>query len=310
MTTIAPPRPATEPNPRAVIGGNMPPLEETILLDFDNALRERDGLIERIDALAKKADEAGDCDSDEKAGRMGDFVKQCGVVVKVIEAEREALNRPLLTAQRALKARGDFYANKAAQAGDKVRAKLNVYLQKKESDRRAELARLAEIERQAEVERQRIAEESRLKAEAEAEAERVRLQAIADAEAAKERARLQAIEDERAAAEQREAAAVEVVAEVIEVAPQPVFVPEPEPVFIAAAPEKAPIRGDYGTTVSTVETWHVEVENIRQVPDAYLKHPTVIEALEKVLRPHVKGKNGIREIKGCRIYSTLGSAVR
>jgi cell division septum initiation protein DivIVA len=289
MTTIAAPRPAaTEPNPRATIGGNMPPLEESILMDFDSALRDREGLLARIDAMEAKADAVTPCDNDETAGRMGDFIKMTAAAAKAVEEEREKLNRPLLTAQRALKGRADHYVGRAQAAGVKVRAHLDAYLADKERKRRAEEARLAEIERQAEAERQRVLRE------AEAEARRV-------AEA--ERQRLQAIEDERAAAEAREAKAVEV-----EVAP--VFVPEPEPVFNTAAPEKAPLRGDYGTAVSTVETWHVEVQNVRQVPDAYLKHPTVIEALEKVIRPMVRGKNGLREIKGCRIYSTLGSSVR
>lgn len=110
-----------------------------------------------------------------------------------------------------------------------------------------------------------------------------------------ERARLQAEEDERAAAEKREATVVEV---------------EPEPVFSAPVFERAPVRGDYGSAVSVVETWDVKVVNIRQVPDAFLKHPSVIEALEKVIRPAVRGKNGLREIKGCEISSKLGSAVR
>jgi hypothetical protein len=114
---------------------------------------------------------------------------------------------------------------------------------------------------------------------------------------------LQAIEDARAAAEKREAT-------VVEVEPEPVIVAAPQPAFNPLGVGKAPIRGDYGTAVSTVETWKVEVENIRHVPDAYLKHPAVIEALEKVIAPHVRGKNGVREIKGCRIFSTLGSSVR
>lgn len=289
MTTIAAPRPvATEPNPRATIGGNTPPLEESILMDFDSALRDREGLLARIDQMEAKADAATPCDNDETAGRMGDFIKMAAAAAKAVEEEREKLNRPLLTAQRALKGRADHYSGRAQAAGAKVRVHLDAYLADKERKRRAEEARLAEIERQAEAERQRVLRE------AEAEARRV-------AEA--ERQRLQAIEDERAAAEAREAKAVEV-------APQPVFVPEPEPVFNTTAPEKAPLRGDYGTAVSTVETWHVEVQNVRQVPDAYLRHPTVIEALEKVIRPMVRGKNGLREIKGCRIYSTLGSSVR
>lgn len=309
MTTIAAPRPADEANPRAVMGSNNPPLEESILMDFDASLRDREGLLARIDAMVAKADEAKPCDNDESAGRMGDFIRMASTAAKVVEEEREKLNRPLLTAQRALKARADFHSQRAIAAGAKVRGLLDPYLAEKERQRRAEEARQAEIARQAEAERQRIIDEANAKAAREAEAERQRLQAIADAAAEKERARLQAEEDARAAAEAREAAAVVVEAEVIEVAPEPVFVPEPEPEYVSQAP-KSSLRGDYGTAVSTVETWDVKVVNIRQVPDQFLRHPTVIEALEKVIRPLVRGKNGLREIKGCEIKSTLGSRVR
>lgn len=289
-------------NPRAVMGDNKPPIEEQVILDLDAALLEHDGLLARIatfeakaDAVAAEAatlehngDKLGPCKSADMAGRYGDFIKMTSAATKVIEAERETLNRPLLTAQRSLKARADSYSQRATAAGEKVRLQLNKYLAEQNRLQRAEAARQAEIVRQAEVERQRVIDEANRKAREEAETERRRLQAI---------------EDERAASEQREAAAV-----VVE--PEPVFVPEPAPAFNPLGIGKAPIRGDYGTAVSTVETWDVEVENIRQVPDAYLKHPTVIEALEKVIRPQVRGKNGLREIKGCRIFSKLGSSVR
>ena len=301
---------AFDQNPRATIGANNPPLEESILMDFDANLREHDGLLARIDEMAAKAENVGPCTDKETAGRMGDFIKMTGAAVKVIEQERELLNRPLLNAQRALKARADTYSSKASDAGAKVRDRLNTYLAEQERIRRAEEARIAEEARQAEAERQRVIREADEQARAAAEAERQRLQAIADEEARVERARLQAIEDDRAAAEAREAVAVVVEAEVVEVAPEPVFIaPELEPVVMTQAAPKAPIRGHYGT-VSGVETWDVKVVNIRQVPDAFLKHPSVIEALEKVIRPSVRGKNGLRAIKGCEITSTFGSAVR
>lgn len=269
-------------------GHNNPPIEESVLLDLDERLRSHDGLIERIDTMVAKADQAGPCTNADTAGRYGDFIKMTSAAVRLIEQERETLNRPLLNAQRGLKARADSYSAKASGAGQKVRRLLDAFLAEQERLRREEAARIAEQERQAETTRQAQIDEANRIAATEAEAERVRLQAI---------------EDEKAAAEARESV-------VVEVAPEPVFVPEPHPAFVSVAPEKAPIRGDYGTAVSTVETWHVEVTNIRQVPDTFLKHPAVIEALQKVIAPSVRGKSGLREIKGCRIYSTVGSSVR
>lgn len=299
------PQQAAQPNPRAAIGDNRPPLEESIVLDFEEALRAREGLIDRIAAMEAKAakleadyakmnegleekDKILFCGGPDMAGRLGDFIKMTGAVEKVVEEEREKLNRPLLTAGRSLKAKADSFSTRAKAAGATARVHLNAWLEQEEKKRRAEAARVAEEERKVAAERQRIIDEANRKAAEEAEAERKRLQAI---------------EDERAAAEAREAV-------VVEVEPEPVFVSQPEPVFAAVPAAKVPLRGDYGTAVSTVETWHVEVQNIRQVPDAYLKHPSVIEALQKVIAPSVRGKNGLREIKGCRIYPTLGSSVR
>jgi hypothetical protein len=306
MTQVALP----EANERAVMGDNRPPLSETVLMEFDANLREHDGLIERIGELEAKAGLLNTCESDEDAGKIGDTIRICSAMVKTIEAEREVVNRPMIDARAALKARADGYSNRLEQASGKIRLIMDAYLDKKRKAEKAEADRLATIEREAEAERQRIIREAQKEAERVAEVERQRLQAIADAEAAKERDRLQAIEDERAAREQREAAAVEVVAEVVEVEVKPVFVPEPEPVFVSQAPVKAPVRGDYGTTVATTETWDVKVDNIRQVPDVFLRSPAVIEALEKVIRPQVRGKSGLRDIKGCTVFSTIGSSVR
>lgn len=278
------------PAAKAVMGHNKPPLEESVVIDFEEALRSRDGLIARIEELERKADEqvakAAElqnaeneaakaegrkaktvllCTTAEKAGRFGDFIKMCSTAAKAVEEEREKLNRPLLTAQRSLKAKSDSYSDRAKAAGEKVRAHLDAFLAEEDRKRRAEEARIAEEQRQR---------------EAAAEAERQRLQKL---------------EDEAAERENRNCEKIVV---------------EHRPAFNPLGIGKAPLRGDYGTTVSTTENWKVEVINIRQVPDAYLKHPTVIEALQKVLGPLVRGKNGLREIKGCRIYSELGSSVR
>lgn len=310
MTQVAFPDVKPFPASHAAMGHNKPPLEESIIMEFDAALREHDGLLDRIEQMRIKAETAKPCTDDDTAGRMGDFIKMTSVAAKTIEAERELLNRPLLTAQRTLKGMADQYASIATNAGNNVRSLLNEYLAKKEQERRAEVARIAEIERKAEAERQRVIAERQAEADRVAEIERKRLQDIADEQARIERARLQVIEDERAAEEARDAVVVEVVAEVVSVASEPVFVAPIEPVFNPLGVGKEALRGDYGTVVSTVETWDVKVTNIRQVPDAFLKHPSVIEALEKVIRPSVRGKTGLRDIKGCEITSSLSSSIR
>lgn len=274
-------------------GHNNPPLEESLVMEFDANLREHDfDLIARIDELEAKAKAAGPCYDAETAGRYGDAVKAAVAAIRVIDSERELLNRPILTAQRALMARATFYKERLETAEKRIRGHLDAFTEREKQKR---------IE--AERERQRVIDEANAKAAREAEAERQRQQAIADAAAAKERARLQAIEDERAAAEAREAKAVEIEAEIVVVEAAPVAV-------VPAAPVYDPVRSDRGVLVAEAKTWHVEIENIRQVPDLFLKNEAVVEALRKVIAPVVRGKNGLREIRGCRIFSTTKASVR
>jgi hypothetical protein len=261
-----------EPNPRVAIGNNQPAIEDRVLAEYAEALDGHDGLIARIDALEKRAADAGPCQNADTAGRYADFCKMVGAAKKVIEAERETINRPLLNAQRALKGKADGYVARLNTAEARVRGLLNEHLAEQERARR-------EAQRKIDDEAREAAEKVRRELEA-------------------ERQRLQAIEDELAAKAKREAV-------VVEVAPAP----EPAPV-VYVDPPKAQVRGDYGSTASLTETWHVEVENIRHVPDTFLKHPSVIEALQKVIGPVVRGKNGLRDIKGCRIYPKTGSVVR
>ena len=85
---------------------NNPPLEETLVMEFDANLREHDfDLIARIDELEAKARDIAPCYDAETAGRYGDAVNSAVAAIRLIEKEREALNRPLLNAQRALMGR-------------------------------------------------------------------------------------------------------------------------------------------------------------------------------------------------------------
>lgn len=150
---------------QAGVGHNRPPLDEQVVIDFEEAIRE-EGLAKRVDDLIASAGRAGECDSEEKAEKFGDLIRKGGVAVKAIEAEREKLNRPLLNAQRALKGRADGYTTRLATAMNGARAKLNAYM--------------IEQDRIAEEKRKRAAEEARKAAEA----EQARIQAELDAQAA------------------------------------------------------------------------------------------------------------------------------
>lgn len=118
-------------------------------------------------------------------------------------------------------------------------------------------------------------------------------------------ARRQAEEQARIA---REAAAAEARRQAEErgADPDEVVVPAVE---IEATPVEAPVaRGDYGARVGTTTKWRHEIISVRQLPDRILKHPKVVEALEKVVGAEVRG--GAREIKGCRIWDDQVVSVR
>lgn len=276
-------------NPRAVIGGNQPPIDEQIVIDLAEAL-DVEGLTARIADLIAAAGRAPKIDSPEIAGRYADLIKQMVAAGKAVEAEREKLNRPLLNAQRALKGRADAIVAPLKDAEQDARAKVSRYD-----------AEQAEIERKrreaAEAERRRL----QAIADEEVRQERLRLQAIADEKARQERLRLQAIEDERAAAEKREAAKVEVQAEEVEVA-------APLVEIAVAEPERTAIQGDMGAKVARVTTYKHRILSVRQLPDSILKHAKVIEVLDKVIAAQVRG--GVREMKGCEIYSETSTAIR
>lgn len=298
--------PEVDENPRAIMGGNRPPIDEQIVIDLAEALAA-EGLTARISELIASAGRAPNIESPEIAGRYADLIKQMVAAGKAVEAEREKLNRPLLNAQRALKGRADAITAPLKDAETEARAKVRRFdAEQEEIERQARLKREAEEQRArqaAEAERQRL----QAIADEEARQERLRLQAIADEQARKERLRLQAIEDERAAKEAREAVAVVVEVEAIEVV-APVIEVEVAYTPAAPEPERTAIQGDMGAKVARVTTWHHRILSVRQLPDSILKHAKVIEALDKVIAAQVRG--GTREMKGCEIYSETSTAIR
>lgn len=159
MTHFADVKPFPDTGPiQTGLGHNRPPLDEQVVSDFEEALAA-EGLRDRIDALVSAAARCGDCTDEEKAGRGGDFIKQCAAAAKAIEAEREKLNRPLLNAQRALKGRADTYTGRLQDASASVRRKVDAFM--------AEQRRIAEEKRRLAEEQARKAAEAAAKEAAE-----------------------------------------------------------------------------------------------------------------------------------------------
>lgn len=271
FTDVKPwPKSEPDPNPRAVMGGNAPPLDQQIVEMFSDKIDAKDGLRLRIAQIIERGADPKPCDSDDLAGRYGDFIKMVGNAEAFVDAARTEVKAPYLEATRALDANARAITDALAAAKAKVKSRLDEYAR--------------EQARKVAAERDRIA------------AEQAKLRAAAEADAAAERERLQAVENARAAAEKRDAAVVET--------------PEVEIVAPAPAPEiSAPVfRGDLGSRVGIKTVWKHEIENVRQIPDHILKSGTVVEAISKVVAAQVR--SGIRAIRGVRIYSENQSSVR
>jgi hypothetical protein len=106
---------------------NEPPLDARVTLDFDDALRAK-GLDARVAEIMRSADNAPlEIISAEEAGKAADLIAMARDAKQAVEAERETLNRPLLIAQRSLKARADSIVAPMEAAVAVVRGKLDSY---------------------------------------------------------------------------------------------------------------------------------------------------------------------------------------
>ena len=126
---------------------NSPPLEERLLMDFSEALAGA-GITQRVDNIIASAGRAPPCTSDTIAGQIGDLVKMARVAQTDVEAERERLNRPILTAQRSLKAKADGIVEPMGDAISVLKTSLNSYMAE-ESRKAAVAQRIANEEADA-----------------------------------------------------------------------------------------------------------------------------------------------------------------
>lgn len=195
--------PDVKPFPEATLDRhhNQPPLEDQVGMEFDEAVRA-EGLDQRVAEIAASAERAPDPITPDNAGAVGDLVKMAGDAEKAIEAEREKLNRPLLTAQRSLKAKADNLVAPMHAAITVVRARLDEF----------------------------------------------------------------------------------------------------------AAAEGVLVRGDLGARVAAQTEWKFEVTDFAKLPIAIRKHPTVLEAINKVIARQIKA--GERKIAGVKIWPATKASVR
>lgn len=149
---------APQAGPGAPIGHNRPPIQEAVVIDFNEGLDNTEGLRARIAGLLKRGDGVvAKCENAEQAGRYADGAKQISAVLKVIEAEREKHNRPMIEARDALNGAANALKNGLTAVDQKLRTAINAFQQEQrklelEEQRKAdELARQAPEAAQAEA---------------------------------------------------------------------------------------------------------------------------------------------------------------
>lgn len=154
-----------KPQPRDQRLDNQPPLEDRILLDFEDDLHAA-GVTARVNQLLESAEKAPDKIEDAAtAGKVGDLVKMARAVEQRIEEAREKHNRPLINARSALKAKADGVFAGLGQKVVELRQRLNAYVAEEDRKRREE-------ERRREAEARRIFEEQAARAKEAEEAGR------------------------------------------------------------------------------------------------------------------------------------------
>ncbi|PYJ10766.1 MAG: hypothetical protein DMF06_05015 [Verrucomicrobia bacterium] len=182
------------------MGHNAPPLEERLTLEFEEALRVK-GLDARVAEITAAAGRAPDVTDEDAAGKVGDLLAQAKEAAKAVEAEREVLNRPLLNAQRTLKAKADGLVAPMRVAMIPLQDKLDEFMA-----------------------------------------------------------------------------------------------------------DHATVHGDMGARVGSKESWEFKVVDFGKLPKSIRTHPTVLEAIDKVIRALVK--SGERKIAGVQIWPVTKANVR
>jgi hypothetical protein len=124
---------------------NNPPSDEQILIErLDTTYADKIALIDKLEKVVTP--EA--VDNEQQAGEMTDFIKSAKAARKGIEDAHKREKEAFLSLGRIVDGFKNRHASRAKAVEDKALAKLDVYLQRKENERREELRQKAERERQ------------------------------------------------------------------------------------------------------------------------------------------------------------------
>jgi len=148
---------AAEPNERAVIGHNHPPLEERIPVEFRQALvAERADFLIKLDDLLGKVD--GDpedpadlgavhrarCDSEDTLGKCGALVKSLRAAEQLVDGVHKELKQPYLDGGRLVDAEKNALIARIGVGKRRVQGMMDAYADEQLKARRAQEAKDAE----------------------------------------------------------------------------------------------------------------------------------------------------------------------
>lgn len=246
-------------NPRAVIGGNRPPVAIEAKAEFDELIDANEGLRQRIVDLVGAADRAT-ATSEDTMGRCGQTVIQIRAAMKKVEDAHTNAKAPYLEGGRVVDAAKKELFNPLAEAKVKIEGKQQAYLReqaKRDQERRAK----------QEAEQRRIDEENaRIQREHE-EAQRKAQEAA-----------------------QEQGQPVEAV-----YVPAPAYVPPPPP---PKEIERGIIRGAEGAAISGKKVWKSQVTDYTKAFAMVQSNPKVREAIDSaiaaVVRAGMRQIDGVR----------------
>ena len=306
---------ALETNPRAVIGGNLPPLTELLPTETAEIERRAADLIGGVERAR-----VTDRESAERATLLAGMIK---THLTTIDDAREARKRPYLEAGRTVDAHFNGIAGRLATFDPKkkvIGGPLYNLIGLVDKFRRDEEAK-------AEAERQRLAEAARIEREKAAAAEQARREAeereAAAAAAAAERVRLAEEEarragDREAAAKAAQARAEQAQAEAVagaarlaaDIERRRTEAAAAELERQAAAVVALPIDSGLGVKASGRKVWKAEIDDLttairhaRRVDES-----TIRAAVQQIFDRQVKA--GVRTLPGARVIEDSTTVIR
>lgn len=150
-------------NPRAVIGGNNPPPEDQVRIDFREGMIEKLPTYEARIAELQAAAERARVTDDDSAGKVGDLIRMIRTMMSAINDSHKVAKQPFLDAGRAADAMRRELIGPLEDAKTELDDRLNRYVRdkaEKERREREEAERIAAEKRAAEEQARREAEEA------------------------------------------------------------------------------------------------------------------------------------------------------